>query len=86
MVIIIIITIVICTIISFTPFKNIVQVSLSLLPSVLPSLLSIGLLLLPLVSSSLVLVLIITIVIVIVIVCVWLLPHQRHFNNRCRLR
>lgn len=73
------------TTISFTPFKNIVQVSLSLLASVLPSLLSIALLLLPLVPSSLILILVL-IVIIIVVVPMGLLPHQRHFNNRHGLR
>lgn len=43
-----------CTTISFTPIKNIVQVFLSLLASVLPSLLSIALLLLLLGPSSLI--------------------------------
>ena len=79
-----------CTTISFTPIKNIVQVFLSLLASVLPSLLSIALLLLLLGPSSLicilVLIIIIVVVVVVVVVPMGLLPHQRHFNNRRRLR
>ena len=78
-----------CTTISFTPIKNIVQVFLSLLASVLPSLLSIALLLLLLGPSSLICILVLIIIIVVVVVIVvpmGLLPHQRHFNNRRRLR
>ena len=79
-----------CTTISFTPIKNIVQVFLSLLASVLPSLLSIALLLLLLGPSSLicilVLIIIIVVVVVVVVVPMGLLPHQRHFNYRRRLR
>lgn len=79
-----------CTTISFTPIKNIVQVFLSLLASVLPSLLSIALLLRLLGPSSLicilVLIIIIVVVVVVVVVPMGLLPHQRHFNYRRRLR
>ena len=76
-----------CTTISFTPIKNIVQVFLSLLASVLPSLLSIALLLLLLGPSSLICILVLIIIIVVVVVVpMGLLPHQRHFNYRRRLR
>ena len=81
-----------CTTISFTPIKNIVQVFLSLLASVLPSLLSIALLLRLLGPSSLICILVLIIIIVVVIVIIvvvvpmGLLPYQRHFNNRRRLR
>lgn len=82
-----------CTTISFTPIKNIVQVFLSLLASVLPSLLSIALLLRLLGPSSLICILVLIIIIVVIVVIVvvvvvpmGLLPHQRHFNNRRRLR
>ena len=80
-----------CTTISFTPIKNIVQVFLSLLASVLPSLLSIALLLRLLGPSSLIcilvlIIIIVVIVIIVVVVPMGLLPHQRHFNYRRRLR
>ena len=79
-----------CTTISFTPIKNIVQVFLSLLASVGPSLLSIALLLRLLGPSSLICMLVLIIIIVVVVVVgvvpMGLLPHQRHFNYRRRLR